>query len=48
MDQFANHYQIESFLYEDSGNQAMAAQAMAKRDMMKQIVDQSRKSLMRR
>lgn len=47
MDQFANHYQIHSFLYEDSGNKDMAAKMMARRNLMKQIVENSRKYLNR-
>lgn len=48
MDQFANHYSVQSLLYEESGNKAMAAQSIARHNLMKQIADQSRKNLMQR
>jgi hypothetical protein len=45
LDYFANHHQIHSFLYEDSGNQQMAATEMQKFQSMKMIVENSRRSL---
>ncbi len=44
---FANHHQIHSYLYEDSGNKIMAAKEMEKYNMMKNIVENSRRNLAR-
>ncbi|MCC6410426.1 MAG: glycosyltransferase family 39 protein [Saprospiraceae bacterium] len=43
LDYFANHHQIHSFLYEDSGNQAAAAKEMQKHNLMKSVVENSRR-----
>lgn len=44
LDYFANHHQIHSFLYEDSGNRQMAATEMQKFQNMKMIVENSRRN----
>lgn len=43
--QFADHYQIHRFLYEDSGNTEMAAKAMARSNALLQTIEQSRRHL---
>lgn len=45
LDQFAEHFKMHGFLYEDSGNKVMAAKAMARYDLLKQIAENSRKYL---
>lgn len=48
MNLFANHHRVHSTLYENAGNKGKAAELMARHDLMKQIVEQSRNSLRRR
>ncbi len=45
LEQFAGHYQIHSYLYEDSGNRSMAAELLLRHDLLKQIADNSRNRL---
>jgi 4-amino-4-deoxy-L-arabinose transferase-like glycosyltransferase len=44
---FANHHQIHSYLYEDSGNKAAAAKEMEKYNLMKSVAENSRRRLTR-
>ena len=47
LDYFANHHQMQGYLYEDAGNKNMAATEMEKFNVMKTVVDNSRRSLTR-
>lgn len=44
LDYFANHHQIQSYLYEDAGNNNMAAKEMEKFNTMKTVADNSRRN----
>ncbi|MBK9338458.1 MAG: glycosyltransferase family 39 protein [Lewinellaceae bacterium] len=44
---FANHHQIHSYLYEDSGNAAMAAREIERHNLLKQIVTNSQQRLLK-
>jgi 4-amino-4-deoxy-L-arabinose transferase-like glycosyltransferase len=45
MNYFANHHQIHSYLYEDAGNQNLAAREKSKFEVMKKVVENSRRKL---
>lgn len=47
MNYFANHHQIHSYLYEDSGNVDIAAKERAKFELMKKVVEASKQKLMK-
>ena len=45
LDFFADHYKMQSFLYTDSGNPALAAKYLARHDVLKRVAQNSRKRL---